>query len=182
MNGAPLPRDHGFPVRLIVPGWYGCASIKWVNRIDLVPDDEPSTSQMREFATRTHQPFDSPITGPPPPARDFVPAVIDTAAMPTRVEKWILNGRVTYRVIGIVWGGATPTDALAIRFKAGQPWVPVDDCPRPASSLTWSLWSHTWNPDQPGRYQIVLKVTDPSIRTRRLDLFFYVREIQIDEV
>src|SRR5207244_2504018 len=36
MNGAPLPRDHGFPARLIVPGWYGCACIKWVDRIDFV--------------------------------------------------------------------------------------------------------------------------------------------------
>ena len=58
----------------------------------------------------------------------------------------------------------------------------VDDCPLPASTLTWSLWSHTWHPTVPGRYQIVLRVDDPTIRTRRLDLFFYVREVMIDEV
>src|SRR5947207_897537 len=44
MNGAPLPRDHGFPVRLIVPGWYGCTCVKWVDRIELVADDAPATS------------------------------------------------------------------------------------------------------------------------------------------
>ena len=114
MNGAPLPRDHGFPVRLIVPGWYGCACIKWVNRIELVPDDAPATSQMREFASRTHQPFDasrragSPTAaGPGPPqalARDYLPAVIDTAAMPVRVEKWVASGHVFYRIVGITWG------------------------------------------------------------------------------
>jgi DMSO/TMAO reductase YedYZ molybdopterin-dependent catalytic subunit len=59
MNGAPLTRDHGFPLRLIVPGWYGCSCIKWVDRIDLVPDDAPATTQMREFAARTHQRFDA---------------------------------------------------------------------------------------------------------------------------
>ena len=98
-----------------------------------------------------------------------------------RVEKWVMNGRVAYNVIGIIWGGSKPTNALSIRFKSGAPWTRVDDCPLPASTLTWSLWSHTWRPAEPGRYQIVLRVDDPSIRTRRLDIFFYVREIQIDE-
>ena len=182
MNGAPLPREHGFPIRLIVPGWYGCACIKWVDRIDLVPDEAPATTQMQEFAARTHQDVAQLRRNTPPLARDFIPAVIDTAAMPVRVEQWIAGGRVEYRMTGIIWGGSTPTNALSIRFKANQPWTPVDDCPMPASTLTWSLWSHTWRPDAPGRYQIVLKVNDPSIRTRRLDLFFYVREIVIDEV
>ena len=100
MNGAPLPRDHGFPVRLVVPGWYGCACIKWVNRIELVPDEAPATSQMHEFAARTHQPFDRLKAGTEVVARDFVPAVIDTAAMPVRVEKWAIDGRLAYRVVG----------------------------------------------------------------------------------
>jgi len=188
MNGAPLPADHGAPVRLIAPGWYGCACIKWVNRIELVNDDAPATAQMREFAARTHQPFGSREVasslraGGPLLARDFEPAVIDTAAMPVRVEKWTDGGRVFYRVVGIIWGGAKPTDALSIRFKSGTPWVRVEHCPLPASTLTWSLWSHTWRPEAPGRYQIVLKVDDPTIRTRRLDIFFYVREINIDEI
>jgi DMSO/TMAO reductase YedYZ molybdopterin-dependent catalytic subunit len=176
MNGVPLPPDHGSPVRLIVPGWYGCACIKWVDRIDLVPEDAPATTQMQEFAARTHQNPAARL------ARDFTPAIIDTAAMPVRVEKWQIGGRLEYRIAGIVWGGSTPTNALSIRFKASHPWGRVDDCPLPASTLTWSMWTHTWRPDSPGRYQIVLRVDDPSIRTRRLDLFFYVREIQIDEV
>jgi DMSO/TMAO reductase YedYZ molybdopterin-dependent catalytic subunit len=188
MNGAPLPADHGAPVRLIVPGWYGCACIKWVDRIDVVADEAPATTQMREFAARTHQPFDSREiegslrAGRPLLARDFEAAVIDTAAMPVRVEKWTENGRVLYRVFGIIWGGSKPTNALWIRFKSGTPWVHVEHCPLPESTLTWSLWWHTWRPGAPGRYQIVLKVDDPSIRTRRLDVFFYVREITIDEV
>jgi len=176
MNGEALPRDHGAPARLIVPGWYWCACIKWVNAIDLVADEAPATSQMREFAGRTHQPPGATA------AREFMPATIDTAAMPVRVDKWIVNGRPEYRVTGIVWGGTTPTNALSIRFRSGGAWARVDDCPLPASTLTWSLWTHTWRPTEPGRYQIVLRVDDPKIRTRRLDVFFYVREVQIDEV
>ena len=182
MNGAPLTRDHGFPVRLIVPGWYGCSCIKWVDRIDLVDDEAPATTQMREFAARTHQPTEQMRAGDPAPARDFIPATIDTAAMPVRVEKWLVGGRIEYRIAGIIWGGSTATNALSIRFKANEPWIRVDECAMPASTLTWSLWSHVWRPAAPGRYQIVLRVDDPKIRTRRLDLFFYVREIVIDEV
>src|SRR5262249_35600254 len=176
MNDAPLPPHHGAPVRLIVPGWYGCACIKWVDRIAFVADDSPATTQMREFAGRTHQ------HGTPERAREYDPAVIDTAAIPIRVEKWIAAGRVEYRITGVMWGGTTPTNALSIRFKVSEPWTRVDDCPLPASTLTWSTWTHTWRPRAPGRYQIVLRVDDPTIRTRRLDFFYYVREIDVDEV
>lgn len=211
MNGAPLPRDHGGPsTRLLVPGWYGCACIKWVSQITGVAATAPATVQMREFAARTHQPFDSreidsglradpreidgslragpansrsePGTVRPLLARDFEPAIIDTAAMPVRVEKWTESGRVFYRVVGIIWGGSTPTNALSIRFRSGGEWTRVENCPLPASTLTWSLWSHTWRPAEAGRYQVVLRIDDPAIRTRRLDLFFYVREMTIDDV
>jgi DMSO/TMAO reductase YedYZ molybdopterin-dependent catalytic subunit len=188
MNGETLPRDHGLPVRLVVPGWYGCACIKWVTRIDLVPDEVTATTQMREFAARTHQPFDpqeiasSRRASGPLLARDFNPAVIDTSAMPIRIEKWTDGGRVFYRIVGIVWGGSKPTNALSIRFRQGGPWTRVENCPLPPSTLTWSLWTHTWRPEEPGRYEIVLRVDDPSIRTRRLDLFFYVRGVEIREI
>ena len=187
MNGAPLPREHGAPVRLVIPGWYGCACIKWVNRVELVGGDAAATTQMMEFAQRTHQPFDSPYessgalrAGTPLPARNYIPATIDTAAVPVRIERWDVGGKAEYRVIGIIWGGHKPTNALAIRFKQSESWVPVENCPIPKSTLTWSLWTHTWRPTEPGRYEIVLKVTDPTIRTRRLDLFYYVRTVVLE--
>ena len=99
MNDGDLPPEHGAPVRLIVPNWYGCSCIKWVSRIDLVGDEEPATSQMREFAARTHQ------RGMPALARDYEPAVIDLAALPVRVERWRVDDRLVYRVVGIRWGG-----------------------------------------------------------------------------
>jgi len=175
MNGGPLPRDHGFPLRLAVPGWYGCACIKWVNRIELVPDDAPATTQMREFAQRTHQPPDAER------ARDFIPPEIDLAAMPIRVEKWMVAGRPIYRIVGVMWGGSKPTNALQIRFRTDEPFAAVSDCPLPKTTRTWSLWSHIWRPAAPRRYQIVLRVADPTVRTRRLDMFFYTREVTVDE-
>jgi len=100
--------------------------------------------------------------------------------VPIRVERWEVAGKIEYRVIGIIWGGQTPTNALAIRFRTSEPWTPVDNCPMPATTLTWSLWTHAWRPTEPGRYEIVLKIADPAIRTRRLDLFYYVRTVTID--
>jgi DMSO/TMAO reductase YedYZ molybdopterin-dependent catalytic subunit len=176
MNGTPLPRDHGFPLRLVVPRWYGCACIKWVDAIALVADDAPATPHMEEFAARTHQ------NGRPGLAREYLPAVMDHAAMPVRVEHWRVNGRALYRVVGILWGGDTPTDALAIRFNPEQPFVRVHECPKPTSTTTWSLWWHAWRPSSRGRYDIVLKIDDPKIRSRRLDVYYYTRSVDIDEI
>jgi DMSO/TMAO reductase YedYZ molybdopterin-dependent catalytic subunit len=176
MNGVPLPPNHGAPMRLVVPGWYGCSCIKWVNRLELVGDDAEATSQMREYASRTHQ------RGQPRLARDYLPAAIETAAMPIRVERWIRKGRTAYRVVGIIWGEPRPATGLLIRFKHTENWTAVDDYARAASETTWSLWSHWWTPKAPGRYEIVLKVADPSIPTRRLDIFFYVRSVEITSV
>jgi DMSO/TMAO reductase YedYZ molybdopterin-dependent catalytic subunit len=176
MNGTSLPAHHGAPVRLVVPGWYACACIKWVRRIELVADEAEATSQMQEFAARTHQADGIAL------ARDFLPAAIDVAAMPIRVEQWEVQGRPIYRVIGITWGGSAPADALQIRFETGGPWIDVSDFSRPPDAATWRLWTHRWRAAAPGRYHIVLRVKDPAVRTRRLDLFFYIRTVDITEV
>ena len=175
MNGAPLARDHGDPVRLVVPGWYGCASIKWVNEIVLVDDEEPPTDHMREYAGRTHQ----AAVGPRTRASDFQPATVDPAALPVRVEKLgAADGKISYRIVGIVWGGPTPARALGIRFNPRLDLTPVEDVGR-ADGRTWALWSHRFAPPAPGRYRIELAVSDPALRTRRLDMGFYAREIEI---
>jgi DMSO/TMAO reductase YedYZ molybdopterin-dependent catalytic subunit len=176
MNGVALPKDHGFPVRLLVPNWYGCTNIKWVDAITLVDDGVAATSQMQEYSTRTHQ------TGTPALARDYVPATIDQAAMPVRIEKWRVNGQVLYRVVGIMWGGYQVTDKLMIRFTANEDWVPVDVCPKQATNGTWTLWSHAWKPSLVGPYSITLNVDDAAIPTKRLDLGFYRRRTTITEV
>lgn len=175
MNGAPLPVDHGFPVRLFVPGWYGCTCIKWVDEIVLVGDDEPATPQMKEFASRTHQ------SGVPDLARDYRPATIDQAAMPVRIEKWRVGGRIVHRVVGIMWGGSRPTDALTIRFAPSEPFVPVDRCYAQTTNRTWTLFTHAWTPAQPGSYAIACAIDDPSIPTKRLDAGYYVRTLDVAE-
>jgi DMSO/TMAO reductase YedYZ molybdopterin-dependent catalytic subunit len=192
MNGAPLAPDHGSPVRLLVPGWYGCTAIKWVNEIALLDDSAPATPQMKEFAGRTHQPSSGPRDEAlvrsgqrpegPPLARDFQPATIDAAAVPVRVEKLDAgNGRISYRIVGILWGARIPADTLRIRLGPQRTAAPVENVEN-STGRPWTLWSHTFRPQAPGRYRIELAVSDPAVRTRRLDAGYYAREIEITSI
>ena len=192
MNGAPLDPDHGHPLRLVVPGWYGCTAIKWVNEIALVDDEAPSTGQMREYAGRTHQDAvgaqDEQLIQAgrrpegPPLAIDFWPATIDPAALPVRVEKIAGDGgTVSYRVLGIAWGGPGPAPALKIRFSAGSAFEPVAAATA-ALPGGWTFWSHPFRPRAAGRYRIELALRDASVHARRLDVGYYAREIDIDRV
>jgi DMSO/TMAO reductase YedYZ molybdopterin-dependent catalytic subunit len=175
MNGEPLPEDHGAAVRLVNPGWYGCSWIKWVNEIRFVGPDEPATSQMIEFANRTHQKEAHKL------ARDYSPADIQTAATPVRVEKRKTDSGLEYRVVGIVWGGQKAIDRLSIRFNLDDAWKPFDICPTPKTHKTWALWEYRWKPTAPGTYSIALKA-DSSIPQRRLDSGYYVRQVRIEEI
>ncbi len=173
LNGQPLPKDHGHPVRLMVPRWYGAACVKWVTTITFVDDEAESTSQMREYASRTFQ------KGQPIAARDFKPASMDLAAMPVRIERWTRDRREAFKVIGIVWGGEAATDSLRIRFNPNESFVPVHVCPAPRATNTWALWSHVWEPADRGRHRIALKPGDAAIPAERLDAYFYTREVVI---
>jgi DMSO/TMAO reductase YedYZ molybdopterin-dependent catalytic subunit len=173
MNGSALPLDHGFPVRLIVPGWYGCCNIKWVREIRLVDENEPSTTHMREFASRTHQ------SGVPELARDFLPARMHFAAMPVRIEKWMIDGILRFRVVGIMWGGERRPSTLYLRDNEGGPLLPVEFCEGAQAVQTWAMFSTMWIPGQSGEYMLTMHVDDPSIPTQRLDTGYYARRVQI---
>ena len=175
MNGQPLRADHGAPVRLMVPGWYGCACIKWVNQIEFVSDDAPATSQMREYASRTMQ------TGVPSRAREFRPAVADIAAIPTRVEKWIVGGKIRYRVMGLRWGGPAPSEAMEIRFDSSETFVPVKNI-SPSPGSDWCFWDYDWSPPRSGTFTIRLRANAAGVGTRKLDSGSYDRSVEITEI
>jgi DMSO/TMAO reductase YedYZ molybdopterin-dependent catalytic subunit len=174
MNSQHLTADHGAPIRLVVPGWYGCTCIKWVNEMTLVEEDAPATSQMQEYASRTMQ------NGVPTLAKDYVPALIDAAAMPIRVEKWLVAGKIKFRVVGIQWGGSRPIEGLEIQFNAEEDYVPVDDF-RISTHDSWSFWNKAWTPQKGGRYLIRLRLKGSNNVARRLDSGYYMRSVEITE-
>lgn len=175
MNGQPLSRDHGAPVRLVVPGWYGCACIKWVNRIAFVEEGAGASSQMQEYAVRTLQP------GRPRLAKDYDPATVDPAALPIRIEKWAVAGKLHYRIVGVAWGSSQPIKTLQIRVNPLEQFQPISGF-HPQAIDPWSLWTHPWSPSAPGAYQLRLAISDPPLRARKLDLGLYDRTVQITEI
>jgi DMSO/TMAO reductase YedYZ molybdopterin-dependent catalytic subunit len=175
MNGQPLRADHGAPVRLLVPGWYGCVCVKWVDQIEFVSDDVPATSQMQEYAGRTMQ------NGVPSLARDYRPAIVDMAAMPTCIEKWRVGGKIRYRVMGIQWGGATPGGAIEIRFHSSEKFVPVEISPS-SPGIGWRFWTYQWSPQRTGTFTIRLRLTGANINARRLNSGYYDRSVDIAEI
>lgn len=190
MNKAPLPKDHGAPVRLIIPNWFGCSEVKWVNEIKFVDNDQKATWQMREFSTRTGQ-VTHPVRGfyhpmGPEMARDYRPATIDQAAIPVRVELWKLDGKMAYRIVGITWGGPHRSEKLKIRFillgKNGRSvsgWEPVQFCKAATSISQYGIWTHTFTPPRTGPYMIQVRLEDGSIPARRLKEGTYDRGVLI---
>jgi hypothetical protein len=176
MNGQPLPKDQGAPVRLVVPGWYGCTEVKWINEIKFVGNDQPATLQMLEFGERTLQetrldPTLSNHTVGPKWARDYRPASIDQAALPVRVEQWKLGEKLVYRVVGITWGGPNRTDQLKIRFRRGRrepPFEPIQFCKAQSSISSYGIWMHRWQPTKPGPYWIEVQLDASGVRSRKM--------------
>jgi DMSO/TMAO reductase YedYZ molybdopterin-dependent catalytic subunit len=175
MNGQTLQPDHGAPVRLVVPGWYGCVCIKWVDRIEFVSNDAAATSQMQEYASRTMQ------IGIPSLARDYRPAMVDTAAMPTRIEKWLVGRKIQYRVHGMQWGGSIQGQELEIRFNSGDAFVPVESI-QPFAGGSFSIWNHEWAPPGTGKFTIRLRLSSAQKAARRLDSGYYDRSVEITEI
>ena len=176
LNGVPLPQDQGAPVRLVVPGWYGCVEVKWVNQIKFVDGNQPTTLQMQEFASRTFQKMRLDESNPQPPglapelARDYRPATIDQVAIPVRAEAWRLNGKIEYRVLGITWGGPNRTDKLQIRFLHGNTpkFEPVQFCQSKTSCPAYGIWCHRWQPKLRGGYWIEMRLGDRKVRARKM--------------
>ena len=101
--------------------------------------------------------------------------------MPIRVEQRRIDGRMRYRVVGIVWGGTRPVDRLGSasdRAIRGTPFT----CARRRAPITPGRCGITGGVRRARLYDIALRAADPAVRTRRLDLSFYIRRVRIDEV
>jgi DMSO/TMAO reductase YedYZ molybdopterin-dependent catalytic subunit len=189
MNGAPLPKHHGAPVRLIIPNWYGCSEVKWVNEIKFVDNNQKATWQMLEFSNRTHQKDIHRLPGfyhplGPDLARDYLPATIDQTALPVRVEQWRMNGKIVYRIVGITWGGPKRSSSLDVRLSAGgamSSTSPVNFCNPTTSNSQYGIWTKTFTARKKGYCKIHVRVSDPSVPARRVNRGEYDRGVLIPD-
>ncbi|MEJ7638597.1 MAG: sulfite oxidase [Singulisphaera sp.] len=152
MNGENLSPEHGSPLRAIVPGWYGMASIKWLSRILVV--DRPFAGY---FQTLDYSYFER---------RDGLPSLVATTenevksqvARPARHEA--IPGDSDYRVHGAAWAGESEVRQVEVSTDGGKTWA-VAKLVGESIPYAWRLWEWTWRtPKQAGPRIVMARATD----------------------
>ena len=141
MNGQPLPVEHGFPVRLIAPGWYGVANVKWLKRIELIDHRYAGRFMARDYVTfreRTDAAGNTTWT-----FQNVGPYRLKSA--PAKVTRKVQGTTSTYRVIGVAWGG--PIARVEVSIDGG-PW----------RQAAWSTATPTAADPRPGVELLVLRL------------------------
>jgi sulfane dehydrogenase subunit SoxC len=156
INGRPLPPQHGFPVRLIVPGWYGMTSVKWLDRITLL--DRPFDGYQQRHSYRLRQREDEegePLTRMQPRALMVPPG------MPVFETRERIIDLAPCRLEGRAWSGWAPIAGVQVSTDGGGSWedASIDE---PASPWSWASWSYSWEPAAPGAYELSCRARDAA--------------------
>jgi len=160
MNGRPLEPQHGFPLRLIVPGWYGMTSVKWLARIDAVT--EPFRGYQQSEAYRYQQGEEDPgqhVT------RIRVRALMIPPGIPdffTR-RRFVDAGAVTLR--GRAWCGTAPVDRVEVGVDGSWEDAKLDE---PAGEWAWRGWTFDWGAT-PGEHILMCRATDADGNTQPVE-------------
>ena len=155
MNGVELPAEHGFPLRAIVPGWYGMASVKWLTGIEVT--DRPFQGYWQTAAyTYWNRHSGEPVAVP---VREM--QVKSEIARPARGER--ISTANPYRVTGAAW---SDTDIIKVEVSTdgGQIWQEATLL-GDALPFTWRLWEFQWQPPQTtGKVTLMSRATDKKGR------------------
>ena len=159
MNGAPLPPQHGAPLRLIVPGWYGMAHVKWLRRITIV--DRAFDGFQNSVAYRLRQRPDDPgvpVTRIEPRALVRPPGFPDfmSRVRVLRPGPVVLDGRA--------WSGHAPVRRVEVTTDGGATWAEAALGPA-GDDFAWRRWEFPWTAT-PGRHTVSARATDASGRTQ----------------
>jgi DMSO/TMAO reductase YedYZ molybdopterin-dependent catalytic subunit len=155
MNGAPLPPQHGFPVRLVVPGWYGMTNVKWLAAITAV--DEPFTGYQQDRSYRMRQEEDDEgraVTRMQPRALLLPPGIPDFATRHRllRHEEHELTGRA--------WSGRAPVERVEVSTDGGTSWADAEVTDELGSPWAWRGWRYRWTPPAAGDYVLCCRAHD----------------------
>ena len=150
LNGAPLTRHQGAPLRLIVPGWYGAPNVKWLSEIHAQEDQYLGKFQARWYRTLRGEMVDGEMKWK------------ETAI--TRMQLKSFVARVTFdgsrhRVLGVILHDGTPIQSVEVRVDDG-PWQRAALDPATRQKYSWKLFTWTWSGATPGEHTIVSRVTD----------------------
>lgn len=182
MNNAELPKDHGFPLRAVVPGWYGVASVKWLTRI--IVSEQPFHGYFQSVDYTVWQrpnglPTQVPIT------EMLLKAQI---ARPTLGEK--LTAGKEYRIFGAAWTGNGEVARVEVSTDGGDRWTEARLLGK-ANPYTWRLWEYDWQvPGRTGPRVVLARAVDSEGRKQPLErekdrrnyLINHVLPIRVDVV
>jgi DMSO/TMAO reductase YedYZ molybdopterin-dependent catalytic subunit len=156
MNGLALPAPHGFPLRLVVPDWYGMASVKWLRAITAIaePFEGVQQTQLYRYRRSEDEPG-TPVTRKqpralmaPPGIPEFLTRVRHVPARPTRIE-------------GRAWSGGSDVERVEFSADGGRSWQDAQ-LGESTGRHGWRAWSHEWEPAGPGDYELCVRATDAA--------------------
>jgi DMSO/TMAO reductase YedYZ molybdopterin-dependent catalytic subunit len=150
MNGAALPPDNGFPLRLIAPGWYGIANAKWLKRIEVRDRRLENRFMGRDYVTLREEDHKGETVW------------VETLVGPARLKS--APGRVThlgddYRIVGAAWGA--PIDRVEVKIDDG-PWMPATIDHTEEAEFAWKMWSLDWPKPPAGDHTVTSRAIDAS--------------------
>ena len=186
LNGQPLPTEQGFPVRLILPGWYGMTQIKWLGRIHVLDRRYEGQHMTRNYlAVRAVDTPDGPMWLDTSISKTNMKSVV------ARVTKRRAGSGTEFRITGPAWGGQVPISHVDVQIDDG-PWQRAT-LEASRGPYAWRLWSLTVKTLAPGAHKLHSRATDAngktqptpaerrqSIASGREDFSIWTREIRVD--
>jgi DMSO/TMAO reductase YedYZ molybdopterin-dependent catalytic subunit len=152
MNGEPLTKHQGSPLRLLVPGWYGVANVKWLSEIHVQEDEYLGKYQARWYRTLRGEMINGEMKW--------------TEKAVTHMQLKSFIARVSgsagrYTVLGVVLNDGTPIRSVEVKVDDG-PWQPATLDKATTGKYSWKLFTYTWNAPTPGEHTLVSRVTDAT--------------------
>lgn len=147
MNGELLEPSHGYPLRLIVPGWYGVVSVKWLTRIEAVAAPFQGYFQTVKYTIqhRTGGGVRTDVVGPMPVKSEII----------RPVENGVL-GIGANRLFGMAWAGEHAVAAVEVSVDGGISWQRAE-LQGPRAPYSWNAWEYLWETAVPGEYTLLAR-------------------------
>jgi DMSO/TMAO reductase YedYZ molybdopterin-dependent catalytic subunit len=162
MNGVKLPPAHGFPVRAIVPGWYGMDSVKWLRAVEVVSSEDGAMPAAFRYRRRHRSLLLGAREGDP------VTAMNVKSAFTRPVDGAIITGR-RFTIRGVAWAGEERVQKVEVSVDGGKTW---NAATAPAGSHqihSWVPWQYQWTIPKKGDYELLVRASDESGRTQAME-------------
>ena len=157
LNGEPLPPQHGYPLRLIVPGWYGMTSVKWLRSITAVSEPFAGYQQAQAYRWRSDEDDPgTPVTRMAPRSLMVPPGIPDFMSRDRRVRR----GEAV-QLEGRAWSGWAPIASVAVSTDGGGTWQDARLDP-PGGPFAWRRWTLDWTPQREGRTELCSRAVDEA--------------------